>query len=125
MDKNTIIGWVLIGLIFIGWMTMTNKQAQKEQQAQQKAQKEQVEAEKAHAAAVAVRDSMSADELALLKQNIEQFGGDSAKIAAGSNSVSLAQGQLEGTLNVDGQAVDVAQLLAGKVATTRSRRCAT
>ena len=119
MDKNTIIGWVLIGLIFIGWMTMTNKQAQKEQQAQQKAQKEQVEAEKAHAAAAAVRDSMSADELALLKQNIEQFGGDSAKIAAGSNSVSLAQGQLEGTLNVDGQAVDVAQLLAGKVASTQ------
>lgn len=119
MDKNTIIGWVLIGLIFIGWMTMTNKQAQKEQQAQQKAQKEQVEAEKAHAAAVAVRDSMSADELALLKQNIEQFGGDSAKIAAGNNSVSLAQGQLEGTLNVDGQTVDVAQLLAGKVASTQ------
>lgn len=119
MDRNTIIGWVLIGAIFIGWMAMTNNYAKKEQENREQAQKEQVEARQEQAAQASMRDSLDSDELTLLKSNIKQFGGDSARIVSGQNSVSLQGDQIGGSLTVDGQHIDVADLMAGKVTNTR------
>lgn len=117
MDKNTLIGILLMTAVFLGfmWFSAPSEEqiaAQKEQQRQ-----EQVEAQrKAQAAQNQVRDSLTTDEQNLVKQNLSQFGGDSARLSTATVSLALDGGQVKGTVKIDGHDIDYNQLAAGSVA---------
>lgn len=79
MDKNTIIGMLLMAAVLFGFMYVNTPSQEELQQQQRAAQQAKVEKQQPQQH---VLDSLTADEVALLKQNLRDFGGDSAQLSA-------------------------------------------
>ncbi|MCH4155810.1 MAG: membrane protein insertase YidC [Muribaculaceae bacterium] len=114
MDKNTIIGMLLMGAVIFGFMWLS--QPSKEDLAKQKAQQEQILAEQQKEAAAAKGavqiDSISAAELSLLKSTIKEHGtstdgGRTFSLTAGDASLTVAGDKVSGSLKVDNASVSV------------------
>jgi len=112
MDKNTITGILLLGLLFLGFMYFSPKQ-EPQQSEQQAATNEQQTSN-----AVQQTDSLTADELKWLKTNIRDNGIASADSAGGIHlqqpglNLSLNGEIISGNITVDGKTYDVQDVLA-------------
>ena len=108
MDKNTIIGMLLMCAVIFGFMYL--QQPSEEQLAEQrKAQQEQLAAEKAQqaVAAGAVSDTLATAEVALLDSLSRN-----ATIATDAVHLTSVDGHAAGTIKVDGKEVTLDQVKA-------------
>lgn len=113
MDKNTIIGMLLMAAVLFGFMYVNTPSQEELQQQQQAAQQAKVEKQQPQQH---VPDSLTADEVALLKQNLRDFGGDSAQLSATGVQVALSGDKLSGNIEVEGKKVAVGDVLDAKIA---------
>lgn len=106
MDKKTIIGLVLMGLIFVGFVLYNNKQAEKynewkrEQIAEQQRQAERAEALRLEQEALAAQDTRSEEEKAADRAAAEQRARE-AEIAAVGEAVIAAENAESQTVTID------------------------
>lgn len=123
MDKNTIIGVLLMCAIIFGF-TYFSRPSEEEmaRQQQETAQKEQ--AHKAQPNATTVVNSLDTNEVNLIKQNLRDFGGDSAQLSTNDATVTLHGDQLEGEVRVNGTKLAVNDILAGKIADAKMNNAA-
>ena len=111
MDKNTIIGMLLMCAVIFGFMYLNSPSEEEiQRQKQQAAQQEKVERPQQQ-----VLDSLTSDEVALLKQNLRDFGGDSAKLSSKGVNVTLSGDRLKGEIAVGNSKVNVGDVLSAKV----------
>lgn len=113
MDKNTIIGMLLMAAVLFGFMYVNTPSQEELQQQQQATQQAKVEKQQPQQH---VLDSLTADEVALLKQNLRDFGGDSAQLSATGVQVALSGDKLSGNIEVEGKKVAVGDVLDAKIA---------
>lgn len=114
MDKNTLRGLVMIGLVFIVFMWLSPKQDDKSTPAQQ--EQEQVAQEEAQAA---LPDIITDQERDWLKENITDHGmittmpdGSKARVLDDADCHLVLKGDsISGTITLDGRAIDVARVL--------------
>ena len=112
MDKNAIIGMLLMGVVIFGFMWLN--QPSEAELAQRRAAAEQAATEAAMqqaeaGAAFGVTDTITAAEIATLKSTVMQFGhaaGEGEKtvytLINGGVSVTLQNGELLGSITLDG-----------------------
>lgn len=112
MDKNAIIGMLLMGVVIFGFMWLN--QPSEAELAQRRAAAEQAATEAAMqqaeaGAAFGVTDTITAAEVATLKSTVMQFGhaaGEDEKavytLINGGVSVTLQNGELSGSITLDG-----------------------
>lgn len=112
MDKNAIIGMLLMGVVIFGFMWLN--QPSEAELAQRRAAAEQAATEAAMqqaeaGAAFGVTDTITAAEIATLKSTVMQFGhaaGEGEKavytLINGGVSVTLQNGELSGSITLDG-----------------------
>ena len=112
MDKNAIIGMLLMGVVIFGFMWLN--QPSEAELAQRRAAAEQAATEAAMrqaeaGAAFGVTDTITAAEIATLKSTVMQFGhaaGEGEKavytLTNGGVSVTLQNGELSGSIMLDG-----------------------
>lgn len=112
MDKNAIIGMLLMGVVIFGFMWLN--QPSEAELAQRRAAAEQAATEAAMrqaeaGAAFGVTDTITAAEIATLKSTVMQFGhaaGEGEKavytLTNGGVSVTLQNGELSGSITLDG-----------------------
>lgn len=112
MDKNAIIGMLLMGVVIFGFMWLN--QPSEAELAQRRAAAEQAATEAAirqaeAGAAFGVTDTITAAEIATLKSTVMQFGrtdGEGEKavytLENGGVSVKLQNGELSGDITLDG-----------------------
>lgn len=108
MDKNTIIGLLLMMAVIFGFNIFF---APSEEAAQQ--QQEQVASnqdKKDSSDKKVVTDSLSANDFAKLKENLKKFGGDSAVVKTENLQVALVDDKVKATLTENGKAVTVADV---------------
>lgn len=103
MDKNTIIGLLLMGAIIFGFTMLnnSNEQPAEDPTTEQAAAEEQKAAENK-------KDSISAEELARLKTIVEDYGkaSDNGKMLENDDvRFTLVDGALSGTVTMDGDMV--------------------
>lgn len=118
MDKNTLTGMLLAGLVIFGFMWL-NQPSEEELQSR----REQIEAETAKATenlpAVTVIDTVSSSELSQVAQAVRLYGEPSSdgSTAFVNNDVNLtyADGELTGSIHVADTTVSVADLVNRKV----------
>ncbi len=119
MDKNTIIGMLLMCAVIFGFMWL-NSPSEEELAAQRQQAQTAQQAAKQGTTQQLVADSLAPDEVALLKSNIKEFGGDSATLSSPAASVTIQGGELAGTVTVAGKQLAVADVVAGRVADTQT-----
>ena len=125
MDKNTVRGLVLIGLVFIVFMWLTPKQEEQQTQAQHKAETETVTEAQAELPAI-----LSAQEIDWIKENITDNGimrtlpsGSTAKALEGDGySLVLAGDTLTGSIEAGGRMIDVSRVIAADTTLSISDR---
>lgn len=112
MDKNAIIGMLLMGVVIFGFMWLN--QPSEAELAQRRAAAERAATEAAMqqaeaGAAFGVTDTITAAEIATLKSTVMQFGhaaGEGEKavytLINGGVSVTLQNGELSGSITLDG-----------------------
>ncbi len=100
MDKNTLTGLVLMGVLIFGFMWINN--GKQKQLQEQQAQQEQAAAEQAKKTAAISVDSLTAGEVAAIPAIIRESG---AKNAADSASVAYSYQTENVNLKYDGNAV--------------------
>ena len=120
MDKNSIIGLLLMCAVIFGFMWL-NKPTDAEIAAQREAQRQDSIAAVQKAAQQqtgAVLDTLTADEMSQLRTVLGQMSTDSTKAGINNNGVklSLVDGSVAGTVAVDGKAVNFADVVAVKCA---------
>lgn len=115
MDKNTIIGMLLMGVVIFGFMWL-NQPSAEELAARREAARIEAEAQRAQAQeriATAVTDTIADSELAALRQTISQYG---TVVSESGNTTTytlknsyadlvLTGDELTGTVNIDGSGV--------------------
>ncbi len=102
---------VIFGFMYI------NKPSEEElaRQQQEAAQKEKAEQQKQAENAVTVRDSLDADQLTLLMQNFESYGGDSAKLMTNDVKLTKANGAVTGTIKVGDKLINYGDVVDHKI----------
>lgn len=110
MDKNTIIGLLLMMAVIFGFQFVfspSEDEVQQQKQEQVDANKEKKDSDEKNV----TTDSLSANEFAKLKENLKRYGGDSASIKTDALQVALVDGKVKATLCLDGknQTVDDAE----------------
>ena len=115
MDKNTIIGIILMAAVFFGFMWLSPKQEEKKENAKSATQTEQPQQ-----AANLTADTLSQQELIWLRQNIADAGSD-VKLEDGRNVRRINENGVElmlngdsitGSVNVDGKNIKWSDLVA-------------
>ena len=125
MDKNAIIGMLLMGAVIFGFMWLN--QPSEAELAQRRAAIEQAAEDAAMRdadTALGVTDTVTAAEIATLKTTVQQFGvavgeGDEAvyTLSSGGVTVTLDGGELSGEITLDGGSTgSLAEALAPKTA---------
>ena len=123
MDKNAIIGMLLMGAVIFGFMWLN--QPSEAELAQRRAAIEQAAEDAAMRdadTALGVTDTVTAAEIATLKTTVQQFGvavgeGDGAvyTLSSGGVTVTLDGGELSGEITLDGGSTgSLAEALAPK-----------
>ena len=106
MDKNTIIGLLLMMAVIFGFNILFAPS--EEEIAQQKQEQVASNQDKKDSGDKQVAtDSLSANDFAKLKENLKNYGGDSAVIKTADLQVALVDGKVKASLNVDGKAQTV------------------
>ncbi|MDE6065245.1 MAG: membrane protein insertase YidC [Duncaniella sp.] len=128
MDKNTLTGLLLMGLVIFGFMWLNKPSAEElERQRQEKARMEAEAAQKAEDTARLVFDSISPAEVATIAATVRELGQtDTATHTSHLNVEAInltvdAQGNITGTVEADNQAVPVAPLLANETSSMNTR----
>ena len=128
MDKNTLTGLLLMGLVIFGFMWLNKPSAEElERQRQEKARMEAEAAQKAEDTALLVFDSISPAEVATIAATVRELGQtDTATHTSHLNVEAInltvdAQGNVTGTVEADNQAVPVAPLLANETSSMSTR----
>ncbi|MBD5321259.1 MAG: membrane protein insertase YidC [Bacteroides sp.] len=128
MDKNTLTGLLLMGLVIFGFMWLNKPSAEElERQRQEKARMEAEAAQKAEDTARLVFDSISPAEVATIAATVRELGQtDTATHTSHLNVEAInltvdAQGNVTGTVEADNQAVPVAPLLANETSSMNTR----
>lgn len=120
MDKNSIIGLLLMGLIIFGF-TYINRPSPEELE-RQRIEREQMQAQEAEKAAdpgALKFDSITAAETAAIKSTVRELGvtdsvsGISTLKVDKVNLRLSVDGELSGTVDTDGRMVPVADIIAG------------
>ena len=89
MDKKTIVGLILMGAIFVGFVLYNNKQAEKynewrrEQQIEQQKQAAEAEAERLAQAASEAQDTRSEEEKAAYEAALKEQDGGAGVVEIG------------------------------------------
>ena len=119
MDKNTLTGLLLMGLVIFGFMWLNKPSAEElERQRQERARMEAEAAQKADDPSLLTLDSITPAEVATIASTISELGqaDTTAHITRlnveGMNLTLDAEGNVGGTVEAKGQAVPVAQLLS-------------
>ena len=118
MDKNTLTGLILMGLLIFGFMWM-NSSKQKENQQQQ--QQEQAEAKKAAADEPQITvDSISAAEAAAIPAAIREGGvrqgdGDSYVYNTPSVRLAMVNGEVTGSVQTADTTLDYNDVIANRL----------
>ena len=106
MDKNTIIGLLLMMAVIFGFNILFAPS--EEEIAQQKQEQVASKQDKKDSGDKQVAtDSLSANDFAKLKENLKNYGGDSAVIKTADLQVALVDGKVKASLNIDGKAQTV------------------
>ena len=106
MDKNTIIGLLLMMAVIFGFNILFSPS--EEEIAQQKQEQVASNQDKKDSGDKQVAtDSLSANDFAKLKENLKNYGGDSAVIKSADLQVALVDGKVKASLNIDGKAQTV------------------
>ena len=106
MDKNTIIGLLLMMAVIFGFNILFAPS--EEEIAQQKQEQVASNQDKKDSGDKQVAtDSLSANDFAKLKENLKKYGGDSAVIKTADLQVALVDGKVKASLNIDGKAQTV------------------
>lgn len=136
MDRNTIIGMLMMGAVIFGFMWIN--QPTPEQLAEQR---KETEAAKIEASAKqdknkaqdiitenVLTDSLSANDIALLKSSIRQYGKaivtdgvQEYKFAANDVDITLAGDALRGTIKLPDTIVSINETINGAISPLRSR----
>lgn len=117
MDRNSIIGLLLMGLIIFGF-TYLNRPSEEELE-RQRIERQQAEAARTAEPEALKFDSITAAEVTAIKNTIRELGSTDSLTGVSTlrvDKVNLslnADGELEGTVDADGRIVTVADLLAG------------
>lgn len=120
MDKNSIIGLLLMGLIIFGF-TYINRPSPEELE-RQRIEREQMQAQEAEKAAdpgALKFDSITAAETAAIKSTVRELGVTDSVSGISTLKVDKvdlrlsADGELSGTVDADGRMVPVADIIAG------------
>ena len=102
MDKNTIIGLLLMMAVIFGFNILFAPS--EEEIAQQKQEQVASNQDKKDSGDKQVAtDSLSANDFAKLKENLKNYGGDSAVIKTADLQVDLIDGKVKASLNIDGK----------------------
>ena len=110
MDKNTIIGLLLMMAVIFGFNILFAPS--EEEIAQQKQEQVASNQDKKDSGDKQVAtDSLSANDFAKLKENLKNYGGDSAVIKTADLQVALVDGKVKASINTNGkmQAVNDAE----------------
>jgi len=112
MDKNSMIGMLLMCAVIFGFMWLN--QPSEAELAEQRRQQDSIAAAQAQAEksalAGAVIDTLADTELAQLKAIMRDMpGADTAGIRAEGVNLTLAGGQIQGTINVGDTTVDITE----------------
>ena len=106
MEKNTIIGLLLMMAVIFGFNILFAPS--EEEIAQQKQEQVASNQDKKDSGDKQVAtDSLSANDFAKLKENLKKYGGDSAVIKTADLQVALVDGKVKASLNIDGKAQTV------------------
>ena len=106
MDKNTIIGLLLMMAVIFGFNILFAPS--EEEIAQQKQEQVASNQDKKDSGDKQVAtDSLSVNDFAKLKENLKNYGGDSAVIKTADLQVALVDGKVKASLNIDGKAQTV------------------
>lgn len=106
MDKNTIIGLLLMVAVIFGFnifFSPSEEELQRQKQEQVASSQEKDDSGDKEAAT----DSLSANDFANLKENLKKYGGDSAVINSDGLQVALVDGKVKATLNQNGKQLTV------------------
>ena len=119
MDKNTLTGLLLMGLVIFGFMWLNQPSAEElERQRQERARMEAEAAQKADDPSLLTLDSITPAEVASIASTIRELGqtdttAHTARLSVEGMNLTLdAEGNVGGTVEAKGQAVSVAQLLS-------------
>lgn len=119
MDKNTLTGLLLMGLVIFGFMWLNKPSAEElERQRQERARMEAEAAQKAEDPSLLTLDSITPAEVATIASTIRELGQTdtvahtSRLQVEGMNLVLDADGNVTGTVEAKGQAVPVDRLLS-------------
>lgn len=123
MDKNSIIGLILMGLIIFGFTYINRPSAEElERQRIEREQMQAQEAEKAADPGALKFDSITSAEVATIKSTIRELGVTDTLTGVSTLRVDkvdlrlTADNQLEGTVDADGRVVPVADILSNSSA---------
>lgn len=126
MDKNTLTGLLLMGLVIFGFMWINKPSAEElERQRQERARMEAEATQKAADLGDLTLDSITPAETASIAATIRELGQSDTLIGLTRlhvDNVNLtldAQGQVAGTVEANGQQIPVAPLLANDVASMK------
>ncbi len=126
MDRNTLTGLLLMGLVIFGFMYLN--QPSEEELARQRMEKERVEAEatrKAEDPGLLKLDSISPAEVAQIAATVRELGNTDTATNVSTLKVDKinltvnAEGAVSGTVEADAQAIAVAPLLANDIASLK------
>ena len=126
MDKNTLTGLLLMGLVIFGFMWLNKPSAEElERQRQERARMEAEATQKAADLGDLTLDSITPAETASIAATLRELGQSDTLIGLTRlhvDNVNLtldAQGQVAGTVEANGQQIPVAPLLANDVASMK------
>lgn len=105
MDKNTVIGMLLMCAVIFGFMYL-QQPSKEELEAQRKAQAEQVSKQSEAAATAAQVDSLTAQQAAMLDSLVKQNNG----IKNETMNLAFTDGHATGSIKVGNKSVDLASL---------------
>ena len=128
MDKNTLTGLLLMGLVIFGFMWLNKPSAEElERQRQEKARMEAEAAQKAEDTALLTLDSIRPAEVATIAATVRELGQNDTTTNTCNLHVEAinlnvdAEGNVTGTVEADGQSVPVAPLLANDISSMNRR----
>lgn len=131
MDKNTIIGLVLMFCIIMGF-TYLNQPSEAERAAQQAAQKKQeqtvAKTDEGESAVTPVADTLTVDDVNMLKSSIQLYGrqqdagqGKEYVLKSDAACLTLKDDKVSGTIKVGGKDVDYETVNATNDVVARNR----
>ena len=117
MDKNNLLGFLLMGAVIFGFMYI-NQPSEDEIAAAKKAQNETAQTTNSTAESAIVVDSLSSDQInkltAMIKTTGEAQKDGSYTLATNGMDLRCDSSKVSGTINVNNTTVDITKIIANK-----------